>query len=101
MPAVSGEMVTFLSELFVSGTHVMEGSGKMVVTAVGVNSQCGIIFTLLGAGEEGDGNGEDSKEKKEEEKKTKEKTTVRFFSHNHTFGTASCNNIGVVSSSSL
>lgn len=33
----------------------MEGSGKMVVTAVGVNSQSGIIFTLVGAGEE-DGN---------------------------------------------
>lgn len=33
------------------GTHVMEGSGRMVVTAVGVNSQTGIIFTLLGAGE--------------------------------------------------
>lgn len=31
------------------GTHVMEGSGKMLVTAVGVNSQAGIIFTLLGA----------------------------------------------------
>ncbi|RWS22067.1 plasma membrane calcium-transporting ATPase 2-like protein, partial [Leptotrombidium deliense] len=30
-----------------SGTHVMEGSGKMVVTAVGVNSQAGIIFALL------------------------------------------------------
>ena len=27
----------------------MEGSGKMVVTAVGVNSQTGIIFALLGA----------------------------------------------------
>lgn len=27
----------------------MEGSGKMVVTAVGVNSQAGIIFALLGA----------------------------------------------------
>uniref|UniRef100_A0A8C9NAQ6 Calcium-transporting ATPase n=1 Tax=Serinus canaria TaxID=9135 RepID=A0A8C9NAQ6_SERCA len=33
------------------GTHVMEGSGRMVVTAVGINSQTGIIFTLLGAGE--------------------------------------------------
>ncbi|CAJ0931103.1 unnamed protein product, partial [Mesorhabditis belari] len=32
-----------------SGTHVMEGSGKMLVTAVGVNSQTGIIMTLLGA----------------------------------------------------
>uniref|UniRef100_A0AAQ5ZQJ3 Calcium-transporting ATPase n=1 Tax=Amphiprion ocellaris TaxID=80972 RepID=A0AAQ5ZQJ3_AMPOC len=39
--------------MLLSGTHVMEGSGKMLVTAVGVNSQTGIIFTLLGAGEEG------------------------------------------------
>lgn len=31
----------------------MEGSGKMVVTAVGVNSQSGIVFTLVGTGEEG------------------------------------------------
>ncbi|XP_036435527.1 LOW QUALITY PROTEIN: plasma membrane calcium-transporting ATPase 3a [Colossoma macropomum] len=37
--------------MLLSGTHVMEGSGKMVVTAVGINSQTGIIFTLLGAGE--------------------------------------------------
>lgn len=35
--------------MVLSGTHVMEGSGKVVVTAVGVNSQAGIIFTLLGA----------------------------------------------------
>ena len=27
----------------------MEGSGKAVITAVGVNSQAGIIFALLGA----------------------------------------------------
>lgn len=60
----------------------MEGSGKMVVTAVGVNSQTGIIFTLLGASEEGDGDGEEKadkekkkkeKEKKKEERKKKEK----------------------------
>ena len=44
------------------GTHVMEGSGRMVVTAVGVNSQTGIIFTLLGAGTEE----EELKEKKGE-----------------------------------
>nr|XP_019566991.1 PREDICTED: plasma membrane calcium-transporting ATPase 4 isoform X2 [Rhinolophus sinicus] len=37
--------------MLLSGTHVMEGSGRMVVTAVGVNSQTGIIFTLLGASE--------------------------------------------------
>ncbi|XP_058859698.1 plasma membrane calcium-transporting ATPase 3-like isoform X3 [Acipenser ruthenus] len=36
--------------MLLSGTHVMEGSGRMVVTAVGLNSQTGIIFTLLGAG---------------------------------------------------
>ncbi|XP_035206395.1 plasma membrane calcium-transporting ATPase 1-like, partial [Stegodyphus dumicola] len=35
--------------MMLSGTHVMEGSGKMLVAAVGVNSQAGIIFTLLGA----------------------------------------------------
>ena len=38
----------------------MEGSGRMAVTAVGVNSQTGIIFTLLGAGVEE----EEKKEKK-------------------------------------
>ncbi|ETE66060.1 Plasma membrane calcium-transporting ATPase 3, partial [Ophiophagus hannah] len=42
------------------GTHVMEGSGRMVISAVGVNSQTGIIFTLLGAG----GEEEEKKEKK-------------------------------------
>ncbi|XP_048403341.1 plasma membrane calcium-transporting ATPase 2 isoform X14 [Stegostoma tigrinum] len=46
--------------MLLSGTHVMEGSGKMLVTAVGVNSQTGIIFTLLGAG----GEEEEKKEKK-------------------------------------
>lgn len=46
--------------MLLSGTHVMEGSGRMVVTAVGVNSQTGIIFTLLGASEEED----DDKKKK-------------------------------------
>ncbi|XP_028850615.1 plasma membrane calcium-transporting ATPase 3b isoform X3 [Denticeps clupeoides] len=46
--------------MLLSGTHVMEGSGRMLVTAVGVNSQTGIIFTLLGAGEAE----EEKKEKK-------------------------------------
>ena len=61
--------------LLLSGTHVMEGSGKMVVTAVGVNSQTGIIFTLLGASEEGDGDSEEKAErdKRKREKKKKEK----------------------------
>ncbi|XP_078399525.1 plasma membrane calcium-transporting ATPase 2 isoform X12 [Cetorhinus maximus] len=46
--------------MLLSGTHVMEGSGKMLVSAVGVNSQTGIIFTLLGAG----GEEEEKKDKK-------------------------------------
>lgn len=33
-----------------SGTYAMEGSAKMVITAVGVHSQTGIIMTLLGGG---------------------------------------------------
>jgi len=48
--------------MVLSGTHVMEGSGKVLVTAVGVNSQAGIIFTLLGAAAD---------EVEEEEKKQK------------------------------
>ncbi|XP_065702044.1 plasma membrane calcium-transporting ATPase 2 isoform X4 [Patagioenas fasciata] len=47
--------------MLLSGTHVMEGSGRMLVTAVGVNSQTGIIFTLLGAG----GEEEEKKDKKD------------------------------------
>lgn len=41
----------------------MEGSGKMLVTAVGVNSQTGIIFALLGASSE-----EGEKDKKKDKK---------------------------------
>ncbi|XP_026532187.1 plasma membrane calcium-transporting ATPase 3 isoform X7 [Notechis scutatus] len=53
--------------MLLSGTHVMEGSGRMVISAVGVNSQTGIIFTLLGAG----GEEEEKKEKKGKKKKKK------------------------------
>ncbi|XP_026580244.1 plasma membrane calcium-transporting ATPase 2 isoform X2 [Pseudonaja textilis] len=53
--------------MLLSGTHVMEGSGRMLVTAVGVNSQTGIIFTLLGAGSE------------EEEKKDKKDSSHSSF----------------------
>jgi Ca2+ transporting ATPase len=35
-----------------SGTHIMEGSGKMLVLAVGEHSQTGMIFKLLGATKE-------------------------------------------------
>ncbi|XP_070791269.1 plasma membrane calcium-transporting ATPase 3 isoform X12 [Pituophis catenifer annectens] len=54
--------------MLLSGTHVMEGSGRMVISAVGVNSQTGIIFTLLGAG----GEEEEKKEKKGKKKSRKQ-----------------------------
>ncbi|XP_014062603.1 plasma membrane calcium-transporting ATPase 1 isoform X3 [Salmo salar] len=58
--------------MLLSGTHVMEGSGKMLVTAVGENSQTGIIFALLGASEEDDDDEEkEAKKKEKKEKKTK------------------------------
>ncbi len=49
--------------MVLSGTHVMEGSGKVLVTAVGINSQAGIIFALLGAVEN-----EAAKEEKKQRK---------------------------------
>ena len=57
--------------MVLSGTHVMEGSGRILVTAVGVNSQAGIIFTLLGAAAE---------EVEKEEKKMKKGESCRFSS---------------------
>ncbi|UJR25661.1 hypothetical protein I4U23_007012 [Adineta vaga] len=47
-----------------SGTHVMEGSGRMVVVGVGLNSQVGNIMSLLGATE----GGKDTKNTKNEKK---------------------------------
>ncbi|XP_075587322.1 plasma membrane calcium-transporting ATPase 3 isoform X2 [Dermatophagoides farinae] len=58
-----------------SGTHVMEGSGRMVVTAVGINSQAGIIFALLGAAQTEDDE-QKKKAKKEAKKKKKRKSIV-------------------------
>lgn len=56
----------------------MEGSGKMLVTAVGVNSQTGIIFTLLGAGSEDDED-EEKEEKRKEKERKKEKKSMTVF----------------------
>ncbi|CAM2710546.1 unnamed protein product [Rotaria socialis] len=50
-----------------AGTHVMEGSGRMLVVGVGLNSQVGRIMSLLGA------TNDDSK-KKQGGKKTTKKT---------------------------
>lgn len=60
--------------MVLSGTHVMEGSGKIVVTAVGVNSQAGIIFTLLGAAVD--------QQEAEIRKMKKGKIRFPFFSYN-------------------
>jgi P-type Ca2+ transporter type 2B len=61
-----------------SGTQVMEGSGHFMVTAVGLNSQTGIIMTLLDAtgeekseGEQSDGEEENDKDKKKAKAKLK------------------------------
>ncbi|CAF1073719.1 unnamed protein product [Adineta ricciae] len=49
-----------------SGTHIMEGSGKMLVLAVGEHSQTGMIFKLLGATKEDeDGDKKGGNHKKE------------------------------------
>lgn len=56
----------------------MEGSGRMVVTAVGVNSQTGIIFTLLGAG----GDEEEKKDEKKKEKKSRSLLQELVFGNN-------------------
>ncbi|XP_033337765.1 plasma membrane calcium-transporting ATPase 3 isoform X6 [Megalopta genalis] len=60
--------------MVLSGTHVMEGSGKMLVTAVGVNSQAGIIFTLLGAAV--DHQEQEIKKMKKEAKKQRKKKSL-------------------------
>lgn len=60
--------------MVLSGTHVMEGSGKMLVAAVGVNSQAGIIFTLLGAAV--DEQEAEIKKKRKEAKKMRKKKSL-------------------------
>ncbi|CAF2314056.1 unnamed protein product [Rotaria sp. Silwood2] len=52
-----------------SGTHVMEGSGRMVVMGVGLNSHIGTIMSLLGATD-------DAKKSKDKKDNRKSKTTT-------------------------
>nr|XP_028585220.1 plasma membrane calcium-transporting ATPase 1-like [Podarcis muralis]XP_028585221.1 plasma membrane calcium-transporting ATPase 1-like [Podarcis muralis] len=75
--------------MLLSGTHVMEGSGKMVITAVGLNSQTGIILSLLGVGEDNEKAnhkkpanphktaGNETKEKEQTSKHKKEKSILQ------------------------
>lgn len=57
-----------------SGTHVMEGSGQYLVTAVGLHSQTGIIMSLLGAAKEVEVEAEAEKDGKKMKKKKKVKS---------------------------
>uniref|UniRef100_A0A8C6PCV7 Calcium-transporting ATPase n=1 Tax=Nothobranchius furzeri TaxID=105023 RepID=A0A8C6PCV7_NOTFU len=74
--------------MLLSGTHVMEGSGKMLVTAVGVNSQTGIIFALIGSSDDGDVDGEDKKDKKKDDrgKKDRKDKKSKFLRSTHKDG---------------
>lgn len=52
-----------------SGTHVMEGTGRMLIVGVGLNSQVGTIMKLLGATE-------NSSSKKEKKIRSKSSTRI-------------------------
>jgi Ca2+ transporting ATPase len=54
-----------------AGTKVMEGSGKVLVTAVGLNSQSGMILTMMGVGEDPAQEGGEKKLLSDGEKMTK------------------------------
>ena len=60
-----------------SGTHVMEGSGRMLVVGVGLNSQVGSIMSLLGA----TAGGADAKDKKKKKKKSESATPTKAASN--------------------
>ena len=47
-----------------SGTHVMEGSGRMIVVGVGLNSQVGAMMSLLDVTEDGNKSQDKIKDKK-------------------------------------
>ena len=55
-----------------SGTHVMEGSGQFLVTAVGINSQTGIIMKLMGATNDEEEDNDDDDDEEEKKKKAKQ-----------------------------
>ncbi|KFM74141.1 Plasma membrane calcium-transporting ATPase 3, partial [Stegodyphus mimosarum] len=82
-----------IDPILLSGTHVMEGSGKMLVTAVGVNSQAGIIFTLLGAAKSEDE--EQKKKMKKEAKKARKKKKDASAWHNDAKNTLECSPLTV------
>ena len=60
---------------FYLGTHVMEGSGQFLVSAIGLNSQTGIIMVLLGA----TADKEDDEDDDEEDKKKKKNSNGMYL----------------------
>lgn len=65
--------------VLLSGTHVMEGSGRFLVIAVGLNSQTGIIMTLLGATQEEEI--DEDIDEEEEAKKKGFKNILKYSKH--------------------
>lgn len=65
----------------------MEGSGRMVVSAVGLNSQTGIIFSLLGAGE-------NDEEKKVKKSKTPDKSCATGVRNTSSLEESLCDVLG-------
>jgi hypothetical protein len=57
-----------------SSTHVMEGSGRMLVVGVGLNSQIGNMMSLTGAAATDKSVDKKSKEKKSKTEKTRQVT---------------------------
>lgn len=60
--------------VLLSGTHVMEGSARMVVLGVGLNSQVGTIMSLLGATADEHTEKEKKKERQSKIKELNERT---------------------------
>jgi magnesium-transporting ATPase (P-type) len=57
--------------LLIKGTNVMEGTGQFLVTAVGINSQSGIIMSLWGVADEESPSKYEEQDQKESKKKLK------------------------------
>ena len=59
----------------------MEGSGQFLITAVGLNSQSGIIMTLLGATAEQEGDDDDDEEEDKKKKSIIIFLNINLYSH--------------------
>ena len=60
-----------------AGTHVMEGSGKFLVLAVGMHSQKGVIMSLIGASQDDDDDDDDDDHDDDEEDEDDDETRYK------------------------